>query len=257
MKKVLIVASVISFIEWFNKENIDYLNSTLDCEVHLACNLNYMLDTDEERTKKYIKKIKNDNVILHNICFVRSPINKENIKAYKQLSKLINNNYFDLIHCHTPLASFLTRLAARKSRKKGSIVMYTCHGFHFHNSSPKINWLIYYPIEKICSRFCDYIVTINKEDFNRAKSFYAKNVKYIPGVGVDIKHIIDLKVDKTAYREKIGIPQNAFMIISIGELIERKNHEIIIKALGELKNKNIYYVICGKGILKEYLQQLL
>ena len=134
--------------------------------------------------------------------------------------------------------------------------MYTCHGFHFHNAAPKKNWMIYYPVEKVCSHLCDYIVTINKEDFNRAKTFHAKNVRYIPGVGVDISRIKDTKVDKASYKKSIGIPEDSIMLLSVGELIERKNHEVIIRALGKLKDDKIYYVICGKGPLKEQLMEL-
>ena len=256
MKKVLIVASVVSFIEWFNKENIEYLHNELECEVHIACNFDYMDDTDESRTKNYINKLNSEGIILHNIDFARSPLKKENIVAYKMLKKLIDEVHFDLIHCHTPSASILTRIAARTSRRRGTVVMYTCHGFHFHNAAPKINWLIYYPIEKMCSLMCDYIVTINKEDFNRAQNFYAKNVRYIPGVGVDIKRIKETVVDKKIYKRYIGIPEDCIMLLSVGEMIERKNHEIIIRALGKLQNKNIYYVICGKGPLKEQLAEL-
>lgn len=256
MKKVLIVASVVSFIEWFNKENVEYLRNDLGCEVHIACNFDYMDDTDEERTKTYLDKIRAEGVVLHNIHFARSPLSKDNIAAYSELKNIIDSQRFDLIHCHTPTASILTRLAARGARKKGSVVMYTCHGFHFHNAAPKKNWMIYYPIEKFCSRFCDFIVTINKEDFNRAKTFRAKNVRYIPGVGVDISRIKNTKVDKQAYKKSIGIPEDCVMLLSVGEMIERKNHEVIIRALGKLQNKNIYYVICGKGPLKEHLENL-
>lgn len=256
MKKILIVASVVSFIEWFNKENVEYLRSDLGCEVHIACNFDYMDDTDEERTKAYLDKIRTEGVILHNIHFARSPLSKDNIAAYSELKNIIDSQRFELIHCHTPTASILTRLAARGTRKNGSVVMYTCHGFHFHNAAPKKNWMIYYPIEKFCSRFCDYIVTINKEDFNRAKTFHAKNVRYIPGVGVDISRIKNTKVDKQAYKKSIGIPEDCVMLLSVGEMIERKNHEVIIRALGKLQNKNIYYVICGKGPLKEHLENL-
>lgn len=256
MKKVLIVVSVVSFIEWFNKENVEYLRNDLGCEVHIACNFDYMDDTDEERTKTYLDKIRAEGVILHNIHFARKPLSKDNIAAYSELKNIIDSQRFDLIHCHTPTASILTRLAARDARKNGSVVMYTCHGFHFHNAAPKKNWMIYYPIEKFCSHFCDYIVTINKEDYNRAKTFHAKNVRYIPGVGVDISRIKKTKVDKQAYKKSIGIPEDCVMLLSVGEMIERKNHEVIIRALGKLQNKNIYYVICGKGPLKEHLENL-
>ncbi|MST78577.1 glycosyltransferase family 4 protein [Prevotella copri] len=255
-QKVLIVASVVSFIEWFNKENVDYLNKTRQCELHIACNFDYMEDTDEERTRAYIDKIKSEGVILHNIHFARSPFCSQNIDCYKQLKSIIDENHFDLIHVHTPTVSILTRLAARKARKEGTTVMYTCHGFHFHNASPKKNWMMFYPMERLMSRFCDYIVTINKEDFNRAKTFHAPNVRYIPGVGVNINRIHDCKIDKKAYKREIGVPEDCVLILSIGEMIERKNHEVIVRALAKVQNPNVFYAICGKGPIREHLEQL-
>lgn len=253
MKKVLIVASVISFIEWFNKENVDFLSKELGCEVHIACNTDYMEDTDIDRTVAYIERIKSEGVIVHNIPFDRSPFGRSNLTAYKMLKKLINENRFDLIHCHTPAASVYTRLAARKTRRNGTVVMYTCHGFHFHNASSKKYWILYYPVESFLSRFCDYIVTINKEDFQRAQTFHSKNVRYIPGVGVNLSEIQNTRIDKKEYKTSIGLPENAVMILSLGELIERKNHEVIIKALSRLERTDVYYVIGGKGPLKEHL----
>lgn len=255
-KRVLIVASVVSFIEWFNKENVDYLNKTRQCELHIACNFDYMEDTDEERTRAYIDKIKSEGVILHNIHFARSPFSSQNIDCYKQLKAIVDENHFELIHVHTPTVSILTRLAARKARKEGTTIMYTCHGFHFHNAAPKKNWMMFYPMERMMSRFCDYIVTINKEDFNRAKTFHAPNVRYIPGVGVNINRIHDCKIDKKAYKREIGVPEDCVLILSIGEMIERKNHEVIVRALAEVQNPNVYYAICGKGPLREHLELL-
>ncbi len=256
MKKVLIVASVVSFIEWFNKENVDFLNRELGCEVHIACNFDYMNDTDVARTQKYIEKLKSQGIVVHNIKFARNPFSLSNIKAYKELKSVLNSENFDLVHCHTPTVSMMTRLAAKRARKHGSIIMYTCHGFHFHNSSSKKNWMVYYPIEKFLSRYCDYIVTINKEDYNRAKTFHCDNVRYIPSVGVDINRIRELKVDKVEKKTELGVPPDKLLIISAGELIERKNHEVIIKALAKINNPDIYYALAGKGPLKDYLTAL-
>lgn len=255
MKKVLIVSSVISFVEWFNKENVDFLCNEMGCEVHIACDFEYMLDTDETRTMLYIEELKNKGVILHKVCFDRNPMGRRNIRAYKELKSIVKNEKFELIHCHTPTASIITRLAARNARKLGSVVMYTCHGFHFHNTSPKKNWILYYPIERFFSKYCDYIVTINREDYNRAETFKAKNVRYIPGVGVDIRRIRNTVVNKEAYKKEIGIPPDSIMLLSVGELIERKNHEVVIKALGRIKRNDIYYIICGKGPLKKRLEE--
>lgn len=258
MKKALIVASVISFIEWFNKENIEFLRIQMDCEVHIAVNAEYFEDTDETRTRDYLEKIHSEGVVVHKIKFARSPLSSENIQAYRKLKALIDQNHFDLIHCHTPAASMLARLAARKSSKQGTVVMYTCHGFHFHNASPKKNWLLYYPIEKWLSRYCDYLVTINREDFNRAKTFYCPNVRYIPSVGVDLTRIRNTTIDMDKYKTSLGIPADAILLLSIGEMIQRKNHEVIIRAVAKIKDEQpkLYYAIAGKGPQKEHLDSL-
>ena len=134
--------------------------------------------------------------------------------------------------------------------------MYTCHGFHFHNAAPKKNWMMYYPVERFLSRLCDYIVTINKEDYKRALTFHSPNVRYIPGVGVDLKRIFDCHVDKAAYKESIGVPKDCVLLLSIGEMIERKNHEVIVRAMAKVNSPSLYYAICGKGPLKDYLMGL-
>ena len=103
--------------------------------------------------------------IHYDIQFERSPMNIKNIKAYMQLKKIINENEYEIIHCNTPVASILTRLAAIKARKKGTKVIYTAHGFHFFKGAPLLNWMLYYPAEKICSYFTDILITINKEDY--------------------------------------------------------------------------------------------
>lgn len=255
-KKVLIVCSVISFIEWFNKKNIEYLHNSCKYEVHIACNFEYFEDTDKNKTIRYIEELNKKGIILHQIPFSRTPFSIQCLKSFIKLKNIINIHDFSLIHVHTPTASIITRLASINARKKGSVVMYTCHGFHFHKSAPAINWILYYPIEKIMSKYCDYIVTINKEDYSRTCKFYTPNVRYIPGVGVNVDKIQNCSVDKMNYKKGLGIPETSILILSIGEMIERKNHEIIIKALGELKNPNIYYAICGKGPLKNHLYKL-
>ncbi len=256
MKKVLITASVISFIEWFNKENVEFLSRELGCNVHIACNLDYLEDTDEERTADYIARLKEQGITLHNIAFARSPLSPANIRAYRELKHVIDSEHFDLIHCHTPAVAMLTRLAARRTRKQGSTVMYTCHGFHFHHAAPRKNWMIYYPVERMLSWFCDYIVTINKEDYKRAQTFHCRNVRYIPGVGVDLATLRNTHIDKAAKKESIGIPSDKLLLFSAGELIPRKNHEVIIRALARLQNPDLCYAIAGKGELREYLGQL-
>ena len=195
---------------------------------------------------------------VHQIDFSRSPLSKDNVKAYGQLKEVIKNGNYDIVHCHTPNASVITRLACRRFRKKNGLkVFYTAHGFHFYKGAPKLNWLVFYPVEKLCSRFTDKLITINKEDYELAKNkFRAKEVHYVPGVGIDLSRFENVQVDKNAKRKEIGVPEDAFLLLSVGELNENKNHQVVIRALAELDNPKIHYAIAGVGDKKDYLLSL-
>ncbi len=187
----------------------------------------------------------------------RSPLQKGNLKAIKQIKKIVADNHYDIVHCHTPVAAMCTRLACRKARKNGTKVFYTAHGFHFYKGAPLKNWLVFYTIEKICSRWTDLLITINKEDYDLAqKKMRAKKIVYVPGVGIDVEKFASAQADRSAKRQEIGVPENAFLLLSGGELSNRKNHQAIIRAMAQLKNPNVHYIIAGKGSLLEKLESL-
>jgi len=187
----------------------------------------------------------------------RSPVTMATLKTVKDIRRIVANETYDIVHCHTPVAAMCTRLACRKARKEGTQVFYTAHGFHFYKGAPLKNWLVYYPIEKICSYMTDVLITINHEDFDLAnRKMKAKRIEYVPGVGVDLSQFMDNKADKSAKRREIGVPDDAFLLLSVGELNENKNHRVIIQALAELHNPNVHYAIAGVGNQKEPLLAL-
>ncbi len=192
------------------------------------------------------------------IPFVRFPFHPKNFRAYRMLKKLIEKEKFDIIHCHTPVGSILTRLAARRARKKfGTKVIYTAHGFHFFKGAPKLNWLLFYPAEKLCARWCDLLITINGEDFERAKKkLKAKKVVYVPGVGVDTARFAPDAANRDAVRDSLGIPRDVKLFISVGELLDRKNHIAALRALEKAEDQTARYIVVGSGPNLEKLTAL-
>lgn len=142
-------------------------------------------------------------------------------------------------------------MAAREARRKGTKIIYTAHGFHFYKGAPLLNWILFYPVERWLAHDTDVLITINQEDYKRAQSFKAGKVVYVPGVGVDLKKFHISPIDKAKKREELGIPKDDFVLLSVGELIPRKNHQVVLRALGILKQQgkleNIQYIICGQG----------
>lgn len=193
---------------------------------------------------------------IHTIQTSRSPLSKGNLKAIKQIKVLVERNKYDVVHCHTPVAAMCTRLACRNARKKGTRVIYTAHGFHFYDGAPFKNWLIYYPVEKFCAYFTDVLITINQEDYALAqKKMKAREVVYVPGVGIDLIKFGNFVVDKASKRNELGVPGNTMLLLSVGELNENKNHETVIRAIADMPN--VYYIIAGKGGLQEHLQSVI
>lgn len=244
-KKVLFTATVVKthinvfhlpYLKWFKEQGY---------EVHVAAKNDFV----------------NEPCIIPNcdkfydINFARFPFSKANIKAYKQLKTIITENNYDIIHCHTPVASVLTRLAARNC--KNTTVIYTAHGFHFFKGAPLLNWLIYYPVERFCAKFTDKLIIINQEDYERAQHFSLRNegkIYYVPGVGIDIDKIKNTKVNIEQKKKELGIPENIPVFLSVGELNKNKNHIVVLNALNKIKDRQYIYLICGRGVLKEYLE---
>jgi len=248
MKKVLVIATVVKlhimvfhipYLKWFKKNGY---------EVHVAARNDY--DDKEECNIPYCDKF-------YDLPFERSPLGKSNSTVYKELKNIIDINEYDLIHCHTPVGGALGRLASRNARKKGTKVVYTAHGFHFFKGAPILNWLAYYPVEKWLARYTDTLITINKEDYERAKSkFNAKRVEYVPGVGIDLEKFNTVEIDRDLKRSELGLAKDVVVILSVGELNKNKNHEVVIKAIAKIDNPNIHYIICGQGELDGYLRSL-
>jgi glycosyltransferase EpsD len=166
--KALLVASVQSHIAQFHRPLIKVLKEkgfTIDVAAR---------DNLDEKNGLKIENV--DHIF--DVPFHRSPIKKQNRGAFTQLKKIINEGNYDIISCNTPVASVLTRIAANNARKQGTRVFYMAHGFHFCKGAPFKNKLLYYPVEKFCSRFTDVLITINKEDYDLSKKkMKAKKLK--------------------------------------------------------------------------------
>lgn len=246
IKKVLFTATVDSHILHFH---LPYLKMFKEkgYEVHVATN-------GDEEIPYCDKK--------HKISFERNPFKLNNLKAINQIKKVIDKEQFDIIHCHTPMGSVVTRIAAKHARKLyGTRVMYTAHGFHFYKGASKINWLLFYPVEKWLSKYTDDLITINNEDYELAlRKFNAKKIYYVPGVGVDPKRFsFDLSSDeKSKLRKSFGIKSDDIVLIYVAELNKNKNQIMAIEAMKKLLSKNSKYklVLVGKDSFNGKYQQL-
>lgn len=251
MKKALFVTHNSRFLVQFEMNDIRILQS-MGLEVHCATNFRgEMMRKDAEKT------LTDAGVICHSIDIERSPFKLgQNIRAVLSCGSLCAKKS---LHWYTVTPRWAVWLVGwRPMRSMVRPVMYTAHGFHFYKGCPLQNRLIYEPIESTLAHITDAQLTINREDYAAAQKFKLRGkAYYVPGIGVDVEKLSHVPVDRKAEREKLGIPEDAYVFVSVGELNKNKNHLAAIHAFEKTAIPNAYYLICGTGPLAEYYRVML
>ncbi|MEC1688129.1 glycosyltransferase family 4 protein [Bacillus mojavensis] len=244
-KKILFCATVdyhfkafhLPYFKWFKQ---------LGWEVHVAASGQTRLPYVDEKFSIPIR---------------RSPFHPQNLAVYRQLKKVIETNEYEIVHCHTPVGGVLARLASRQARRNGTKVLYTAHGFHFCSGAPMKNWVLYYPVEKWLSAYTDCLITINEEDYTRAKGLQRPGgmTEKIHGIGVNTDRFRPVSLEEQhRLREKHGFQKDDFILIYPAELNLNKNQKLLIEAAALLKDKipELRLVFAGEGAMEQTYRDL-
>jgi glycosyltransferase EpsD len=258
--KVLIVSTIASVIDQFNRNNIKILQK-LNYDITILANFNFGNTTSDKKTEQFFNELIAQKIKVIDIPIPRKLKPLLLLRSYFIIKRLIKSENYSLIHCHTPIASMLIRInyLFKTGNNRGKII-YTAHGFHFYKGAPIINWFLYYPVEKLLSRYTDCLITINREDYKRAKKSFkeTKSIFHINGVGVDTKIYfpISSEEEKIDYRKQYGYSKKEFIIISVAEINKNKNQILMVEAVKHLvgKRKNILVLLVGKGPEKEMIE---
>ena len=245
--KLLYVATLLSHICQFHLPYLQMLQEQ-GYEVHVAAH-------DNLAVKNGLRLKYADRHI--EIPFDRFPLHPRNLKAYRRLKALMDQEHYDLIVCNTPVGGILGRLAARKSRRNGARVIYIAHGFHFYKGASKLNWILYYPLEKRMARLCDQVVTVNEEDYQLAKQHFPGKVARIHGIGVlEERYHPASDEDQAEMRRRVGLSAEDFIVLCTGELNANKNQKTLIDAAVLLKDKlpNLKVLLAGNGPAEQALR---
>lgn len=246
-KRILVTSTDLMMIQ-FLVPHVIHLSQN-GFEVEIACSdVGGRTEEIRKRLDGYVKAIY--IVRLH-----RSPLSLDNLNGYKDMKTVIQRGKYDIIWTNEPVMGVVTRLAAQKARKNGTKVLYMVHGFHFYEGAPKLNWIIYYPIEKLMASKADVICTVNQEDYNRAQRFKVDRVEYIHGIGINTERLT-LDENRNDVRAELGLEDDDFIVLSVGELNKNKNQKTILKAIDLMYDSKVHYILCGKGDQLADLKQL-
>ena len=242
-KKILFTANTLRHLYLCHMPYLKYFKA-LGYEVHTASDDDKKLDCVDKAFKLSIK---------------RTPYSLKNIKAIFEMKKILKDNHYDIIHTHTPMGAVVTRVAAMASRKKGTKVMYTAHGFHFFKKCPILYYVLYYPIEKILSKYTDVLITINEEDYNFAKKHFKTNVKCVPGVGFNEEKFSSrlTKKEQAVFRQNVGLDKNDYIISYVAEISKRKRHDYLLKTISKMDITNEKFLFIGDDSKIKLIEKLI
>lgn len=252
-RKALIITTISGFLQQFEWNDVKILQA-LGYEVHYASNFETSVyGTNHEQLQKL-------GVVLHPIPIRKSPCAVgNNLKALRELCRIIRKEQISVVHCHNPLGGVVGRLASLFQREKRPYVLYTAHGFHFYKGAPLFHWMLFFPAEYLLARLTDCLITVNEEDYRRACAMPLKKggrAERIPSVGIPEEKFTDRAELRTEVREKHGIPEGCFYILTAGELNRNKNQQVLLRAVALLRQEKVQLGICGEGPYREDLQVL-
>lgn len=194
---------------------------------------------------------------VYDIPWTRKLVSWSNIaEAGKRVREIVDTEQYDIIHVHTPIASFLTRFALRQGRHSFKVV-YTAHGFHFSKEYRGPGPSAFRFAEQMAARWTDRLIVINQEDFQTAREtlIAPEKVTYTPGIGVDLSYYDRSQVQgRDLVRRSLGLGEDAKVFLMIAELNPGKRHRDALEAFSGISEQKTHFLCAGDGPMKGTLQ---
>ncbi|MGB5285374.1 MAG: glycosyltransferase, partial [Polyangiales bacterium] len=225
--KVLHVCAVAFGLETLLLPQIDYLRGR-GLTVEAAC-------SPDPR----VAKLRDRGYTIHEIQIDRKISPGPNSKSVLELGKLMRAGKYDLVHTHAPVASVLGRVAAKLAGVER--IVYTAHGFYFHDNMPRQKYALYHGIEKSVAQITDRILVQSQEDFDTAVTTglgSAEKIRYL-GNGIDLRRFDPNTVDEencARLRRELGVPEGHGPMLGItGRITEEKGFGELVEAMSLLR----------------------
>jgi glycosyltransferase involved in cell wall biosynthesis len=195
---------------------------------------------------------------VYDINWSRNPLHPSHfLSVPSRIREIVQRERYDLVHVHTPVAAFVTRYALRKLRRAGDVkVVYTAHGFHFHEGGSWLKNSLYRRVERSAGAWTDYLVVINRDDEKAARDLGLvppERLRYMPGIGVDTQLNAPANVPADAVakvRHELGLASEQPLLLMIAEFNPGKRHRDALQALAELRRSDVVLACAGTGPLE-------
>jgi len=213
-------------------------------EVHVACSPGSELE-----------RLAAEGVPVQPVRIARKILSLRHPVSLVQLARLTRRERYDFVHVHTPIAAALGRAAARLSGAR-PVVLYTAHGFYFHDRMrPWLRRILIWQ-ERLFGRLCtDFLFTVSPEDHAtalRERIIDAERVHCLSSLGVDLERF-DLSSPPSLRRADIGISNADSVIAYVGRLVREKGVLDLLEAVALVRERvpGIRLVVIGDTLASD------
>lgn len=199
---------------------------------------------------RYTPELKTEGYLIEPIHVDRRITPLTNGRTIWQMYRLMRRERFDIVHVHMPVAAALGRVAARLARTP--IIIYTAHGFYFHEHMSGPTREAYTLAEKFFGRFAtDMLFTQSREDAAtavRQRICPEERVTWI-GNGVDVGHF-NPGPPMRSPKESFGLPPSAQVVGFMGRIVAEKGVVELMKAFQQAiaVMPNLHLLVVGDNL---------
>ncbi|MDR9504858.1 glycosyltransferase family 4 protein [Brevibacillus agri] len=201
-------------------------------EVHTAC-------TDTGR----FQALRDKGLTLWPIAIKRKIEPLSNLRSILALYRLMKRERYDAVHVHTPVAAVLGRVAARLAGV--SPVVYTAHGYYFHDGMSRGEYRLYYAVEKwFAKHLTDYLLLQSREDYELSvqDGFSPPERIMHLGNGVDVERRFHPQAvspeEAVEVRSALGIGADDLVIAYVGRMVGEKGIFELLDAFSRLARES-------------------
>lgn len=193
----------------------------------------------------------------------RNPFAPANFLAPpRDLRRIVQDEKYDIVHAHTPVAAFLTRYALRTLPSDvRPRVVYTAHGFHFHPEGNPLRNQAFLRLERAAGPWTDFLVVMNDEDEVAAREHALvppERLRRMPGIGLDLDHYAPAAVPASgvdALRDELRLGPDDRLFVMAAEFNARKRHADALAAFARLDRPDAHLAFTSKGPLRERIER--
>ncbi|MFH1755308.1 MAG: glycosyltransferase family 4 protein [Candidatus Latescibacterota bacterium] len=204
----------------------------------------------------YVDRIRAEGFAFHGVPISRSYNLLAHMASLKALRKLMVREKFDVVHAHTPIASLIGRFAARLCAVP--LVLYTAHGFYFHERMKPLTRRMFVGLEKLGGMFTDHIFTVSGEDFQSAVSLNIIRKDKVEhcgnGVNLDRFNPARFAGERADIRRRLGIADSRPVVSIVGRLVREKGYIELVEAVRFIVQTvpDVLVLVIGGALQSDY-----